>query len=145
MPKRSAWAFIRYKKDKKNSPEIDALIGLLKSNLEGAVKDVRLSNRLTDSPVCLVADEGDMDIHLQRILKQHQQLDQTTLRVLEINENHPLIKAIAAKATGKGAIDTLKDASNLLLDQARIMEGELPADPVAFAGRLSAIMTSGLK
>ncbi len=133
------------KKDKKKSPEIDALIGLLKSNLEGAVKDVRLSNRLTDSPVCLVADEGDMDIHLQRILKQHQQLDQTTLRVLEINENHPLIKAIAAKATGKGAIDALKDASNLLLDQARIMEGELPADPVAFAGRLSAIMTSGLK
>ncbi|VAV91706.1 Chaperone protein HtpG [hydrothermal vent metagenome] len=133
------------KKDKKNSPEIDALIGLLKSNLEGAVKDVRLSNRLTDSPVCLVADEGDMDIHLQRILKQHQQLDQTTLRVLEINENHPLIKAIAAKATGKGAIDALKDASNLLLDQARIMEGELPADPAAFAGRLSAIMTSGLK
>ena len=133
------------KKDKKNSPEIDALIGLLKSNLEGSVKDVRLSGRLTDSPVCLVADEGDMDIHLQRILKQHQQLDQTTLRVLEINEDHPLIKAIAAKATGKGAIDALKDASNLLLDQARIMEGELPADPVAFAGRLSAMMTSGLK
>ncbi len=135
--------------DKENTPEettpeIEALIGLLKVNLEGSVKDVRLSNRLTDSAVCLIADDGDMDIHLQRILKQHQQLDQTTLRVLEINGNHPLIKAIAAASTKDGSIDALKDAANLLLDQARIMEGEMPEDPVAFAGRLSTIMTNSL-
>lgn len=127
------------------TPEMDALIGLLKTNLEGSVKDVRLSNRLTDSAVCLVADEGDMDIHLQRILQQHQQLDQASLRVLEINADHALIKTIAAAATREGSIDALKDASSLLLDQARIMEGELPEDPVAFAGRLTKMMTIGLK
>jgi len=128
----------------KTTPEIEALIGLLKVNLEGSVKDVRLSNRLTDSPVCLIADDGDMDIHLQRILKQHQQLDQTSLRVLEINADHALIKAIAAASVKEGSIDTLKDAASLLLDQARIMEGEMPEDPIAFANRLSTIMTDGL-
>ncbi|MCF8473320.1 MAG: molecular chaperone HtpG [Emcibacter sp.] len=133
------------KDDKKKTPAMEALIGVLKTNLEGAVKDVRLSHRLTDSAVCLVADEGDMDIHLQRILQQHQQLDQSTLRVLEINADHALIKTIAEAAMKDGSIDALKDASSLLLDQARIMEGELPEDPVAFAGRLSKMMTSGLK
>ncbi len=133
------------KKDEKTSPEISALIGMLKNNLEGSVKDVRLSNRLTDSAVCLVADEGDMDIHLQRILQQHKQLDQTALRVLEINTDHPLIKAIAAAATKKDSVANLKEMADLLLDQARIMEGEMPEDPVAFAGRLSSMMASALK
>ncbi len=133
------------KKDEKTSPEMDALIGLLKNNLEGSVKDVRLSSRLTDSAVCLVADEGDMDIHLQRILQQHKQLDQTALRVLEINAGHALIKAIAAAATKKDSVSDLKDVANLLLDQARIMEGEMPEDPVAFAGRLSSMMANALK
>jgi len=132
-------------KPEKTSPEMDALIGLLKVNLEGSVKDVRLSSRLTDSAVCLIADEGDMDIHLQRILQQHKQLDQTSLRVLEINEDHPLIKTVAAAALKEGSIESLKDAANLLLDQARIMEGEMPEDPAAFAGRLSSMMTKGLQ
>ena len=133
------------KEDNKSTPEMDALVGLLRTNLEGAVKDVRLSNRLTDSAVCLVADEGDMDIHLQKILQQHQQMDQTTLRVLEINADHALIKTIGAAATREGSIDALKDAALLLLDQARIMEGDLPEDPQAFAQRLSSIMVGGLK
>ena len=133
------------KEDKKTTPEMDALIGLLKANLEGSVKDVRLSGRLTDSPVCLVADDGDMDIHLQRILQQHQQLDQASLRVLEINADHALIKSIGAAAVKEGSLDALKDTANLLLDQARIMEGELPDDPQAFARRLVTIMAKGLK
>lgn len=131
-------------KDEKSTPEMDALIGVLKANLEGAVKDVRLSNRLTDSAVCLVADEGDMDIHLQKILQQHQQLDQTSLRVLEINADHALIKAIGAASVKEGSIDSLKDAASLLLDQARIMEGQMPDDPVAFTSRLSSIMAKSL-
>jgi len=128
-----------------STPELDALIGVLKTNLEGVVKDVRISRRLTDSAVCLVADEGDMDIHLQRILQQHKQLDQATPRVLEINGDHALIKTIAAAAVKEGSVAALKDTAHLLLDQARIMEGEMPEDPMAFAKRLSAVMTSGLK
>lgn len=133
------------KKEETSTPEMDALIAVLKTNLEGKIKDVRLSKRLTDSAVCLVADDGDMDIHLQRILQQHNQLDQASLRVLEINADHTLIKSMSAAAGKDGALDALKDAASLLLDQARIIEGDAPEDPVAFAKRLSDFMASGLK
>src|SRR5690606_16511600 len=62
----------------------------LKAALGDAAKDVRLSSRLTDSPVCLVADEGDMDLHLERMLAQHRQLGQESARVLEVNPRHKL-------------------------------------------------------
>ncbi len=134
------------KKKKKQTPEIDALIGVLKTNLGEAVKDVRVSNRLTDSAVCLVADDNDMDIHLERILKMHNKLDGTTsARVMEINADNQLIKALGEQATRDGSVDALKDASQILLDQARIMEGDLPDDPVAFAARLSTFMTNSFK
>ena len=134
------------KDEKKNTPELDALISVLKSNLGEAVKDVRRSDRLTDSAVCLVADENDMDIHMERILKMHNKLDgEGSARVMEINAENPLIKALAAEATKDGSVDALKDASQMLLDQAKIMEGDLPDDPVAFAARLSSIMTNSFK
>src|SRR3546814_6975670 len=73
---------------------IDDLIALLKLTLGDAVKEVRASDRLTDSAVCLVADEGDLDMHLERLLKQHKQLDQTFPRILELNPKHKLIRQI---------------------------------------------------
>ena len=128
---------------KKNSPEIDALIAVLKTNLGETVKDVRLSNRLTESAVCLVADDNDMDMHMERILKMHNKLDgASSARVMEINAENPLIKTLAAQAIKDGSVDALKDASQILLDQAKIMEGDLPDDPVAFAARLSSMMTN---
>jgi len=126
-----------------STPELDALVGVLKTNLGEAVKDVRLSKRLTDSAVCLVADDGDMDMHLQKILQAHNQLDQATTRVLEINPDHTLIKSLAGQATSEGSVDQLKDAALLLMDQALILEGEQPADPIAFASRLTDIMARG--
>ncbi len=130
------------KKKKKNTAELDALIGVLKTNLGEAVKDVRPSERLTDSAVCLVADDNDMDIHMERILKMHNKLEGgTSARVMEINPDNPLIKSLATEAVKDGSVDALKDASQILLDQAKIMEGDLPDDPVAFASRLSSIMT----
>lgn len=130
----------------KNTPELDALIAVLKSNLGEAVKDVRPSKRLTDSAVCLVADDEDMDMHMERILKMHNKLEgAASARVLEINADNALIKTLAAQATKDGSVDALKDASQILLDQARIMEGDLPEDPVAFGARLSAMMTDSFK
>tara|TARA_R110002096_G_scaffold436105_1_gene668167 strand:+ start:192242 stop:194125 length:1884 start_codon:yes stop_codon:yes gene_type:complete len=126
-----------------NTPELDALIAVLKTNLGEAVKDVRVSNRLTDSAVCLVADDNDMDMHMERILKMHNKFDgEASARVMEINAKNPLIKTLAAAAKKEGSVDALKDASQILLDQARIMEGELPDDPVAFASRLSSMMAN---
>jgi molecular chaperone HtpG len=120
------------------------LTAALKEALGEAVKDVRATDRLTDSAVCLVADEGDMDLNLQRLLKQHNQLRFEAARILEINPRHKLIAALAARAEQPGAIEALRDPALLLLDQARILEGELPADPAAFARRLSELMAKGL-
>jgi molecular chaperone HtpG len=126
--------------------ELTALIAAIKAELGEAVKDVRPSKRLTDSPVCLIADEGDMDVNLERLLKRHGQLKHGMPRVLELNPKHPVIGKLAARAEGEGAAqdDILKDAAHLLLDQARIIEGEGPADPAAFARRLGAVMASAL-
>lgn len=137
------------KKDEAEKPaegDLSSLIALLKLTLGDAVKDVRRSERLTDSAVCLVADDGDMDIHLQRLLKQHGQLgaDADAKRVLELNPSHPLIRRLAEKAGQDGAADALEDAAYLLLDQARIVEGESLPDPVAFARRMASFVERGL-
>ena len=78
--------------------EMDRLIALFKTQLGERVKDVRPSARLTDSAVCLVADEQSLDMRLERFLKQHQQLDELSKRVLEINPKHALIRRMAALA-----------------------------------------------
>ncbi len=117
--------------------ELSALIAALKENLKEAVKDVRATDRLTDSAVCLVADEGDMDMHIARLLRQNKQLMKDAPRILELNPQHPLIKALSARAATPGGLDALADIALLLLDQARLLEGEPIPDPSAFAKRLS--------
>lgn len=127
------------KKDDDQPASIDALVSVVRTALGDAVKDVRTSDRLTSSPCCLVADENAMDMNLERMLKKHQQLDQVSARILELNPKHPLIKALSEKA-----IDGVDDAAFLLLDQARIMEGEPLPDPAAFAKRMTEVMTRSL-
>jgi molecular chaperone HtpG len=122
----------------------DALIALLRLALQDAVKDVRASSRLDTSAVCLVADEGDMDIHLERLLKQHRQLDSASKRVLEVNPRHPLIAGLAKRLSQNGSSDEVTEAAWLLLDQARIVQGEPVADPVAFARRLDATLLKAI-
>jgi molecular chaperone HtpG len=124
--------------------DIAPLVAFLKLALGDEVKDVRESDRLTDSPVCLVADEGDMDMHLERMMRQHQQVTDKTSRILELNSDHPLIRSLAGRVGVDGAGDELGEAAWLLFEQARILEGEAPSDPVGFARRLSTLMTRGL-
>lgn len=131
------------KPDAAPADALDTLIAALKLNLDGKVKDVRATERLTSSAVCLVAESGQMSIHLEKLLKAHKQMDQELSRVLEINPRHPLIKGLAGKVKASGR-EGIEDASLLLLDQARIVEGEPPADPVEFARRLAAVMEKGL-
>lgn len=117
---------------------VKSLIGQLKTLYGDAVKDVRSSTRLTDSAVCLVADAGEMDIHLEKLLRQNKAVHYTPRRVLEINPSHPLINKMA---TLHGS-ETLDDLAWLLLDQARLLEGEVLADPQGFSQRLTRL---GLK
>lgn len=133
--------------DKPAAVEGDALgtlVAAIKLALGDAVKDVRETDRLTDSAVCLVAGDGDMDMHLERMLKLHKRLDKESARVLEINPRHPVIKALAARAGEPGGSDAVAGPAWLLLDQARIVEGEPLPDPAAFARRLAAVMEKGL-
>jgi molecular chaperone HtpG len=124
--------------------KLGSLIAIFKLALGDAVKDVRSSERLTDSAVCLVADEGDLDMHLERLLKQHRQLDTTSKRILEVNPRHSLIERLAASVGEPGASEQLSEFAWLLLDQARIVEGEQLPDPPAFARRLAALLERGL-
>jgi molecular chaperone HtpG len=124
--------------------KLASLIAIFKLALGEAVKDVRSSDRLTDSAVCLVADEGDMDMHFERLLKQHRQLDAMSKRILELNPRHKLIERLAGTVGETGASDQLSEFAWLLLDQARIVEGEQLPDAAAFARRLSALLERGL-
>ncbi len=127
-----------------DAANLDSLIAFVKLTLKDEVKDVRLSERLTESPVCLVADEGDLDMHLERMLKQHRQIDQASQRILEVNPRHLLIRGLAERVEAGGSAVDLEDAARLLLDQALILEGEAPPDPAAFTRRLSHLVARGL-
>ncbi len=127
------------------APEADiaSLVALLKVSLGEAVKDVRGSDALTESAVRLVADEGDMDLHLERMLRRHGQFDGAAARrILELNPRHRLVQGLARSMAAGG--DHATRLAPLLLDQARIAEGEAPADPAAFARRLAEALADGL-
>lgn len=131
--------------DKKETVNLSELIASFKLALEGKVKDVRESTRLTDSPVCLVADEGDMDIHLEKMLKAQNQLPDTgAQRILEINPKHSLISKLADTVKSEAGKDQVENAALLLLDQAYIVEGDPVSDPVAFSKRMAEFMVSSL-
>jgi len=121
-----------------------SLVALIKLTLGAEVKDVRLSERLTDSAVCLVADEGDLDMHFERMLRQHQRKTEMAKRILEVNPKHPLIAGLAGQVGKEGAATVIADVAWVLLDQARILEGEPLPDPAAFARRLSTLLEKGL-
>lgn len=126
--------------------ELDRLIAVLKAVLKESVKDVRVSQRLTDSPVCLVSAAGDIDMYLERMLRQSRRLgaESAVPRILEINGRHPLIRHMAAIASRSDAETALADLAYLLLDQAHIVEGDRVQDPLAFARRLANVMERGL-
>jgi molecular chaperone HtpG len=124
-------------KDKKEDKAIEPLIVLLKEKLKDKVKDVRTSSRLTESPVCLVADESAMDPQLEKILQQHNQLQQEmSLKILEINADHKLIKKLAKMSKDKSAIGDIENIAILLYEQSMILDGEKPSDPVNFSKKL---------
>ncbi|MCP3369120.1 molecular chaperone HtpG [Bradyrhizobium cajani] len=127
---------------KKDEPAADeaATIAVIKAALGERVGDVKASTRLTSSASCLVADGQGPSRELERILSQ-QNRGMKTKPILEINLRHPLVAAIARAEAGAKAVD---DLSLLLLEQAQILDGELPEDPAAFAARLNRLVLQGL-
>ncbi|UEM14054.1 molecular chaperone HtpG [Bradyrhizobium barranii subsp. barranii] len=127
---------------KKEEPQADeaATIAVIKAALGERVSDVKVSTRLTSSASCLVADSQGPSRELERILSQ-QNRGMRTKPILEINLRHPLVAAITRAQAGSRAVD---DLSLLLLEQAQILDGELPEDPAAFAARLNRLVLQGL-
>ena len=120
------------------------LLDFLKTRFAEDVSDVRLSGRLTDSPVCLIASEKDIDLHMGRVLKIHQKYEAKVKPVLEINPHHLLIERLNSLAATSLQSSSLADAADLLLDQARIIQGEPVTDLAGFARRMAEFMQRGL-
>jgi molecular chaperone HtpG len=120
------------------SGEVNRFLTGVKATLGDQVTDVRASERLTDSAVCLVAPETGLDRQLERLLARAGQGGAGAKPVLEINPDHPLIASLSALGDDEAALRA--DAAYLLLDEARILDGELPPDPRAFSQRLARIM-----
>jgi molecular chaperone HtpG len=128
--------------DKKDEAEqktldenMDRLIAYFKTTLGTLVKDVRISKKLTASPVCLAVSENAMDIRMERFLIEQKQLNASSAKILEINANHPIIKKLAC--------DMKEDLVHLLFEQACIIEGEAVPDPAGFAKRMNEVLAKG--
>lgn len=120
--------------EEKFKPVIDKAMEVLGDR----VKAVRLTRRLTESACCLVSDEHDMSGHLERLLRQAGQKAPDRKPILEINPEHPLVKALDA-----GSVH-FDDLVWVLFDQALLAEGGQPQDPAAFVRRLNGFMLRGL-
>jgi molecular chaperone HtpG len=121
---------------KKTEGEYADLVTRMQEVLGERVKEVRVSRRLTDSPSCLVTDEQDMAVHLQRLLKQAGQQVPESRPILEINPDHTLVSRLKDE-TGDGRF---ADWSHILFDQALLSEGGQLEDPVSFVNRLNDLL-----
>ncbi|MCB4860843.1 molecular chaperone HtpG [Sphingobium sp. PNB] len=124
------------------SAEVDGFIAYARDVLGEAVSDVRASERLTESAVCLVAPDNAMDRQLEKLLAGAGRIDNAARPVLEINPRHDLIVKLGTLPDGS---DLRADAAWLLLDEARIADGELPADPRAFSARLARMIGGAIE
>jgi molecular chaperone HtpG len=124
-------------------PAVKIFIAFLKSKLGDAVSDVRVSERLTDSAVCLVAPDTGMDRGLEKILAGAGRLPSARKPILEINPRHELVVGLAALGEADEAFK--EDAAHLLFDEARVLDGERPADARLFSDRLARVLERGLK
>ncbi len=116
------------------------LIAAFKTSLGDKVKDVRLTHRLTDSPACVVADENDMGLQMQRIFKAAGQAMPASAPILELNPEHALLQRLKANMPAQ---DEINDWGSLLLNQAILAEGGQLDDPAAFVKTVNQLLSAG--
>jgi molecular chaperone HtpG len=129
----------------KAKKKYEKLLEFIKDRLKDDVKDVRLSGRLTDSACCLVADEGDIDPQMEKLLKAMGQDVPQSKRILEINPDHQLFASMNAIFEKDRGSDTLQEYIMLLYGQALLLEGSKPKDPAAFARAVAKLMVENLR
>ncbi|MCZ6882044.1 MAG: molecular chaperone HtpG, partial [Gammaproteobacteria bacterium] len=116
----------------------EKLIKRMKKALGDMVEDIRVTNRLTDSPACIVLNEQDMAMHMQRLFKEAGHEMPISRPVLEINPDHPIVKKLNAEKSKK----KFDDWSSILFDQAILAEGGQLEDPASFVAKLNKMLVS---
>jgi molecular chaperone HtpG len=116
----------------------EKLLKRMKKSLDERVADVRVTNRLTDSPACIVLNEQDMAMHMQRILKEAGHEMPSTKPILEINPDHPIVKQMDGEKSKK----KFDDWSAILFDQALLAEGGQLEDPAGFVAKLNKMLVA---
>jgi molecular chaperone HtpG len=118
--------------------EFDSVVSRIKETLEGKVKDVKLSQRLTDSPACIVTDDNDMSSQMIKLMESVGQAVPETLPIFEINAEHDLVKRISDESDD----EQFKQWTEVLFDQAMLAERGSLKDPASFVTRLNKLMLS---
>jgi molecular chaperone HtpG len=122
---------------------VKTFLAFLKNTLGDAVAEVRASERLTDSAVCLVAPDKGLDRGLEKLLAGAGRLTAASKPILEVNPRHALIAALSGLGDDQGAFK--EDAAHLLFDEARVLEGDRPADAKLFSERLARVLEKSVK
>ncbi len=122
----------------KKAKSAEKLLKRMKKSLGERVDDVRVTNRLTDSPACIVLNEQDMAMHMQRILKEAGHEMPSTKPILEINPDHPIVKQLDGEKSKK----KFDDWSAILFDQALLAEGGQLDDPAGFVAKLNKMLVA---
>ena len=121
------------KENKKIDNKINDLAALLKNELKDKISDVTVSDRLTKSPVLLVAEESGMDINMEKLMKMHNQKTPDSKKILEINAEHPMIIKISDNLN----VFDHKKISQIILDQANILDGNVLSNPSGYMESLT--------
>jgi len=131
---------VKEKKREEAQKEFSDLISFIKEHLKEKVKEVRFSNRLTESACCLVAEEYGMNANMERIMKALNQSVPESKRILELNPGHAILNAMAEIHKQDNAAPELADYADLLYDQALLTEGSPIKDPLRFTRLVSELM-----
>ncbi len=137
---------LQTEEEKKETKEnFGKLTDKLKDILKGSVSEVRLSTRLKNSPCVLVSGDGDIDSNMEAMLKAMGQPVPERQKILELNPNHELVKAMNAEFENNADSQKVSDIGELLFNQALILEGNMPTDPAKFTKLLTKVMTDNIK
>jgi len=130
------------KENESAAKETETLISAVKEQLKDKVSDVKISNRLKSSPVCLVSGDDGISLSMEQILSEMDKSTYKARRILELNPEHELFTTLKNLHATAPDSDNFKDYCELLYGQAQLMEGLTPEDPIGFAAKVARLMVS---
>lgn len=130
------------KEDEALAKDSEPLIAAVKEQLKGRIADVKISNRLKSSPVCLVSGDEGISLSMEQILSEMDKPIYKASRILELNPDHELFGVLKNLFATAPESENFKDYCDLLYGQALLMEGLAPEDPAGFAAKVSRLMTN---